>query len=69
MDLMLTISLGNAFQLETDPIWRRQESEKTLGTRLCENQSGRHLNVIYESFSSWFYLPSCDLIKATRSCY
>ena len=21
------------------------------------------------SFSSWFYLPSCDLIKATRSCY
>ena len=34
-----------------------------------ENQNGRHWNVIYESFSSWFYLPLCDLIKATRSCY
>ena len=34
-----------------------------------EHQNGRHRNVIYESFSSWFCLPLCDLIKATRSCY
>ena len=34
-----------------------------------EHQNGRHRNVIYESFSSWFYLPLCDLIKATTSCY
>ena len=34
-----------------------------------EHQNGRHRNVIYESFSSWFCLPMCDLIKATRCCY